>query len=162
MHRFRTLQNPFFFTSNPANIHPSFTVIPDTLKWVSNNERTRWFLVLHVARPVSDGLNRLLALSNRALAAFDQPSLYASSSGTRWNRALVAHGRGQDMSESAGDYSDCFHVSLAWSLVEPSKKDEERVRGLDLGDVKSMRVGFDSVKAKIGNHVESVVLPAEI
>ncbi|KAJ5355005.1 uncharacterized protein N7496_012217 [Penicillium cataractarum] len=141
---------------------PPFTVIPDTLKWVSNHERTRWFLVLHVARPASDGLNRLLALSNRALAAFDQPSLYASSRGARRNRALVAHGRGQDLSESGGDYSDCFHVSLAWSLVEPGKLDEERVRGLDLGDVNSMRVSFDSVKVKIGNHVESVVLPAEI
>ncbi|CEJ57800.1 hypothetical protein PMG11_06480 [Penicillium brasilianum] len=141
---------------------PPFTVIPDTLKWVSNHERTRWFLVLHVARPVSDGLNRLLALSNRALAAFDQPSLYASSRGARRNRAPVAHGRGQDLNEFSGDYSDCFHISLAWSLVEPSKKDEERVRGLELGDVGSMRVSFDSVKVKIGNHVESVVFPSEI
>src|SRR5689334_9596124 len=95
----------------PLTYIPSFTVIPDTLKWVSNHERTRWFLVLHVARPVSDGLNRLLALSNRALAAFNQPSLYASSRGARRNRAPVAHGRGQDLSESSGDYSDCFHIS---------------------------------------------------
>jgi hypothetical protein len=47
-------------------------------------------------------------------------------------------------------------------LVEPRKKDEKRVRGLELGEVKSMRVSFDSVKVKIGNHVESVGFPGEI
>ncbi|KAJ5875147.1 uncharacterized protein N7473_012494 [Penicillium subrubescens] len=142
---------------------PPFTVTPDALKWVSNYERTRWFLVLHVARPVSDGLNRLLALSNRALAVFDQPALYASSSSrdARRNRALGAHDRGLGPTGS-GDYSDCFHVSLAWSLTEPGKVEEERVAGLELGDVQSMRVRFDSVKVKIGNHVESVALPVDV
>jgi hypothetical protein len=50
---------------------------------------------------------------------------------------------------------------LAWSLNEPGKVEEERVAGLELGDVRSMRVRFDSVKVKIGNHVESVALSAE-
>ena len=123
---------------------------PDALKWVSNHERTRWFLVLHVARPAADGLNRLLALSNRALAAFDQPLLYAPSSDARRNRARVA----DDPVGPVGDYSACFHVSLAWSLVGPSRAEEERVEGLELGAVRQM--------VKIGNHVESIALPGEI
>lgn len=142
----------------PADISHSITVTPDSLKWVSNHERTRWFLVLHVARPAADGLNRLLALSNRALAAFDQPSLYAPSRDVRRNRARVAH----DPTGSVEDYSACFHVSLAWSLVEPSRAEEERVEGLELGAVRGMRVKFDSVKLKIGNHVESIALAGEM
>lgn len=130
---------------------------PDALKWVSNHERTRWFLVLHVARPATDVLNRLLALSNRALAAFDQPSLYAPSRDVHRNRARVA----DDPASPVRDYSACFHISLAWSLVGPSPAEEERVEGLELGAVKGMRVRFDSVKAKIGNHVESIALPGK-
>ena len=131
---------------------------PDALKWVSNHERTRWFLVLQVARPAADVLNRLLALSNRALAAFDQPSLYAPSRDVRRNRARVA----DDPAGPVRDYSACFHVSLAWSLVGPSKAEEERVERSELGAVREMRVRFDSVKVKIGNHVESIALPGEI
>ena len=131
---------------------------PDALKWVSNHERTRWFLVLQVVRPTAEVLNRLLALSNRALAAFDQPSLYAPSRDVRRNAARVV----DDLAGSVRDYSACFHVSLAWSLAAPSRAEEERVEGLELGAVKGMRVRFDSVKVKIGNHVESIALRGEI
>ncbi|KAJ5791995.1 uncharacterized protein N7503_007973 [Penicillium pulvis] len=50
-----------------------FALKPNGLKWVSNYERTRWFLVLHMSKPEHDSLNGLLRLSNRALARFDQP-----------------------------------------------------------------------------------------
>lgn len=107
--------------------------------------------MLQVARPENDGLNRLLELCNRSLAQFNQPPLYASS-----HDRTVAHGpRSQRV-----DYSACFHISLAWALVQPSVRDEERVAGIDLRAVKDLRVRFDSVKAKIGNHVENIQLPA--
>ncbi|KAJ5157828.1 uncharacterized protein N7482_008928 [Penicillium canariense] len=113
---------------------PPFTVTPDALQWVSNHERTRWFLVLHVAQSAGDGLTRLLTLSNRALAAFDQPPLYTTpSSDARPSRAPVAHDRSRGAAGPAGYHSDSFHVSLAWSLDGPSKMDAERVAGLDLG-----------------------------
>jgi hypothetical protein len=51
---------------------------------------------------------------------------------------------------------------LAWSLTGPSPAEEERVEGLELGAVRRMKVRFDSVKVKIGNHVESIALPGEI
>lgn len=135
----------------------SFSVRPDSLKWVSNYEKTRWFLVLHVARPENDGLNRLLELSNRALAQFNQPPLYATPShDSRPSRASVTH----DHDSQRVDYSACFHISLAWSLTEPNVRDAERVAGLDLKPLNTMHVRFDSVKAKIGNHVDSVPLTA--
>ncbi|KUL82275.1 hypothetical protein ZTR_10767 [Talaromyces verruculosus] len=55
-----------------------FTVVPDTLDWVSNTERTRWFLVLKLKKPTGDNLNRLLQISNRLLGAYNQPPLYAT------------------------------------------------------------------------------------
>lgn len=132
-----------------------FSVKPDSVKWVSNYEKTRWFLVLHVAKPENDGLNRLLELSNRALARFNQPPLYAASSPvSRPSRASAAVDRGCQR----GDYSDCFHISLAWCLSGPSARDEERVAGIDRSPLENLQVRFDSVKAKIGNHVESMPL----
>lgn len=128
---------------------------PDSVKWVSNYEKTRWFLVLHVAKPENDGLNRLLEISNRALAQFNQPPLYAVPSPvSRPSRASAAH----DHSSQRVDYSACFHVSLAWGLSEPSARDEERVAGIDRSPLENLHVRFDSVKVKIGNHVESIPL----
>lgn len=115
--------------------------------------------MLHVAKPKNNGLNRLLELCNRALAQFNQPPLYATSSReSRPSRAKVAHDH--DHHSQCGDYSDGFHISLAWSLNEPGVRDEDLVKGMDLRAVKDLSVRFDSVKAKIGNHVESIFLPA--
>ncbi|KAI2786063.1 hypothetical protein POX_h09829 [Penicillium oxalicum] len=143
---------------------PQFTVIPDTLKWVSNHEHTRWFLVLHVAKPSGDELNRILHLSNRTLVAFDQPPLYAPSRGPLRKRAEARHNRKQRSSDSGPieDYSNCFHISIAWSLTEPSGIEKERLANLDLGAVKDVKVKFDCVKIKIGNYVENVELATEV
>lgn len=109
---------------------------------MSNYERTRWFLVLHVVKPENDSLNGLLRLSNRILARFDQPPLYASN-GTTHNQ----------------DFSDCFHISLAWALKEPNEEEKDRVATTDLTPLQDLRVRFDSVKVKIGNNVASIPLP---
>ncbi|KAJ5475289.1 hypothetical protein N7539_008355 [Penicillium diatomitis] len=163
----RTEQRTSFMECLATSIQAShvslFTVVPDTLKWVSNRERTRWFLVLHVARPTGNELNRLLNRSNRTLAGFDQPPLYASSRGAPRNRAQASHGRDPRPSGTAPveDYSDCFHISLGWSLREPSQAEKDRVARLGLGAVQNVEVKFDSVKVKIGNQVESIRLSAE-
>jgi len=86
------------------------------------------------------------------VASFNQPPLYAPSRDSR-PRASVAHDR-------RADYSDCFHISIAWSLTGPCDEDAERVAAIDLEPLQGLEVRFDSVKAKIGNHVESIPLPA--
>ena len=146
--------------SNAIPAQHSFHAIPDSLKWVANHERTRWFLVLHVTQPAGDGLNRLLELSNRALAQYNQPPLYAALRKVRQSRTSMASTRGDV--QPVADFSDFFHISLAWSLVEPSAADAQRVADIDLGPVCGLRVQFDSVKAKIGNQVESIRLPVDI
>ncbi|KAJ5577445.1 uncharacterized protein N7459_006409 [Penicillium hispanicum] len=140
----RTEQRASFTETLLNNIQqsrvPPFSVVPDSLKWVSNYEKTRWFLVLHVQKPVHDSLNRLLCLSNRSLASFDQPPLYTPPL--------------QGQHQQAQDCSAYFHISLAWALTEPSPRESEDIAATDLELLRGLNVRFDSVKAKIGNHVE--------
>ncbi|KAJ5817065.1 hypothetical protein N7447_009298 [Penicillium robsamsonii] len=155
----RTEQRALFTEALQKVIHDShvqsFNVQPDTLYWSSNYEKTRWFLVLGVQRPSNDGLNRLLKLSNDTLARFGQPPLYATSTREQQTTASLRN-RSSDLSDE--DFSGCFHISLAWSLSEPSAKERERVAGIDLRTLREIQVGFDSVKAKIGNTVGSIPL----
>ncbi|KAJ5922842.1 hypothetical protein N7516_010545 [Penicillium verrucosum] len=156
----RTEQRVLFTEALQKAIHDShissFNVQPDTLYWSSNYEKTRWFLVLGVQRPSRDGLNRLLKLSNNTLARFGQPPLYATAS-TKGKASSVSV-RDKNSSLSDEDFSGCFHISLAWRLSEPSLKERERVAGVDLRALRGIEVGFDSVKAKIGNIVSSIPL----
>lgn len=136
-----------------------FNVVPTSLYWVSNYERTRWFLVLRVERPEKDALNRLLRISNESLAVFGQPPLYApaSTAAQRESGAMREKHPSRPTVEEQ-DYSDCFHISLAWSLTEPSAEGKTRTMDVDLGAVRQIEIPFDCVKAKIGNVVSSLPL----
>jgi len=146
----------------------SFDVALEGLDWVSNYEKTRWFLVLRVTRPENDGLNRLLRISNRSLAAFGQPPLYEAPSQSLEPREKGKRGTPRDKKggrpakppeQPVVDYSHCFHISIAWSLSEPSPEDKERVSKVDLRGLRGLTVHFSSVKAKIGNNVLNLALP---
>ncbi|PKY05968.1 hypothetical protein P168DRAFT_326267 [Aspergillus campestris IBT 28561] len=149
----RTEQRQSFMTVFQTAIQKSHieavTTTVETLDCVSNFDKTRWFYVLRVSRPADDSLNRLLGLSNRYLALFDQPPLYANS--TDGDRKQVS-------GEPSGDYSRCFHISLAWSLTEPSLEARERIASMDLRSLGEIEVRFDCVKAKIGNQISSISL----
>ncbi|KAE8153739.1 U6 snRNA phosphodiesterase Usb1 [Aspergillus avenaceus] len=131
------------------------------LDCVSNYERTRWFFVLRVKKPEGDALNRLLRLSNQSLAPFGQPPLYESSAhvvdattspigSMQWQQGATPH--------TPKDYSHCFHISVAWTLAEPSPEEREQISNLDLREINGLAVGFDCVKAKIGNNITSIPL----
>lgn len=99
-------------------------------------------------------MNRLLKLSNRSLASFDQPPLYEKTVQTSSGGGRQKQTNGED-----DDYSHCFHISIAWRLTEPSVDDNERVASIDLQKFKDLRVRFDCIKAKIGNNISSIPLP---
>ncbi|KAL2009583.1 hypothetical protein VTN00DRAFT_5390 [Thermoascus crustaceus] len=156
-----------------SGVNP-FDVTLVGLDWVSNYEKTRWFLVLRVQRPENDGLNRLLKVSNQSLAVFGQPPLYETlsqqslpeSRGRSKKGTLPRDKKGADKTAKASeqpavDYSHCFHISIAWSLNEPSPEDRERVANVDLSALRGFRVHFSSVKAKIGNNVLNLALPTK-
>ncbi|KAJ5780781.1 hypothetical protein N7457_005941 [Penicillium paradoxum] len=138
----------------------SFDVRPNRLYWSSNYEKTRWFLVLGVQKPSHDGLNRLLKLSNDTLARFGQPPLYSKPQvqGQQTSASLHRESIDRNSSLPVEDFSGCFHISLGWSLMGPSPKECERIAGIDLRALEGLHVKFDSVKAKIGNHVASIPL----
>ncbi|KAL4923442.1 HVSL domain-containing protein [Aspergillus undulatus] len=132
-----------------SDISP-FDVQVESLDWVSNFEKTRWFYVLRAKRPENDSLNRLLHISNRSLSLFGQPPLYEP----------VSNSSKLDGPQTAlvGDYTGCFHISIAWSLAEPLSEEKERMASIDLGELSALKIRFDCVKAKIGNNVSSIPL----
>ena len=91
------------------------------------------------------------------LASFDQPPLYEKTIqiGSGGGRQKQTNGMNED-------YSHCFHISIAWSLTEPSPEDNERVASIDLKGLKGLKARFDCVKAKIGNNISSIPLPSGI
>lgn len=59
----------------------------------------------------------------------------------------------------AVDYSEYFHVSIAWNLAEPASSSIKLANGMDIGkSVRSLRVSFSSVKARVGNTVHNIDL----
>ncbi|GFF38943.1 putative U6 snRNA phosphodiesterase [Aspergillus udagawae] len=145
-----------FQTALQESTVPAFSVNPYSLDWVSNYERTRWFLVLRVTKPANDNLNRLLGLSNRSLAHFGQPPLYAGRPAGPVHR-LERHESVQPDTQPE-DLSHCFHVSLAWSLTEPTPEQKKKIEAIDLHRLRSLFIHFDCVKAKIGNNISSIPL----
>ncbi|KAE8382206.1 U6 snRNA phosphodiesterase Usb1 [Aspergillus bertholletiae] len=157
----RTEQRQSFLETFQSTIQDSniraFNATTEGLRCVSNYEKTRWFYVLRVKKPENDGLNRLLKLSNRSLASFSQPALYeasphilnadaSSSTSIQWLRC------------SSTDYSNFFHISLAWSLTEPSPDEKDQIASIELRELSNLSVSFDCVKAKLGNNITSMPL----
>lgn len=132
-----------------------FCVSLEGLSWESNLDQSRWFLVLRLSRPAHDELNRLLSLSNRLLARFNQPPLYENP--TRQVRGGPANNDDDNTTKSkTGDYSQCFHISIAWKLGHPSAKEREEAASVYLGAACPSSVRFGNVKLKIGNAITSV------
>lgn len=90
-------------------------------------------------------LSNLLRRCNALVEEFGQPPLYAFRDGK--------------------DGDDAFHISVAWSFAEPTsevRQCTERVfsRAGVRDEILAMRIPVDGVKAKIGNVVTHIPLPA--
>lgn len=139
-------------------------MVPVALDWVSNSERTRWFLVLRLHKPQGDQLNKLLRVSNQALAVFGQPPLYASQKqgqnqdSKQPDEAAAVEEGGTLNDIEGGDFTEKFHISLAWSLTEPPVEEQQRVSRVGLESLKALKIPFNSVKVKIGNVVHNLEL----
>ncbi|KAN0077530.1 U6 snRNA phosphodiesterase Usb1 [Elaphomyces granulatus] len=157
----------------PDDLRTRFHVTLEQLDWVANAERTRWFLVLRVRPSENNDLYGLLRISNQLLAAFGQPPLYqvagesllgkkmgmkakGSTTGTRRQRGGGKPSHIPNI--SSVDYSACFHVSIAWALVEPSLEQKHRLATIDLHQLTSIKIQFSSVKVKMGNQVLNLAL----
>jgi hypothetical protein len=152
------------------------------LNWVPNFDRTRWFLILGIEKPPNDELNKLLRACNFAAEECGHPGLYTGGAGDgpmeqeqddaderppKRRRKSSAKGEtaegeteNPDMNNSASvDFTDKFHVSIAWNLIEPDPAWTDVVLNMDVSDlVKPPVAPFEAVKVRIGNTVHSIPL----
>jgi hypothetical protein len=135
------------------------------LKWVPNFERNRWFLVLGIKRPAYDELNGLLYACNEAVESHGHPGLYTGGKGDgpmQDNKAGDDSKRRKvdEVKPQKLDYSEYFHVSIAWNLAEPDAEWTTLVRTIDTSKyIQSPEAALDAVKVRIGNAVQSITLP---
>jgi hypothetical protein len=134
--------------------------------------------------PSKNELNRLLWASNRVVMSFGQAPLYApedlpsakiqrgnARGRSRGFRGGQGYSRGpakvNPEDEAQFDCSSHFHVSLGWSLEEPSLEMANRTKSTTiLAIVKTLTTelvtGFEAVKVKVGNAVTVVPLPTKV
>jgi hypothetical protein len=125
------------------------------LKWVSNFERNRWFLVLGIKKPAHDELNKLLNASNEAVQRCGHSALYSGGKGDgpmEANLPIASPQAGNDKT----DRSENFHVSIAWNLAEPDPEWISLVQSMGVDEhIRSPQASFDVVKARVGNVVHN-------
>ena len=147
---------------------------------MANYDKTRWFLVLRLAKPLDDGLNKLLYATNRTAEEFGQPPLYESAplASTKQQRMPKMRKRGTargglnnlargsiwPVEEKIEDLSAHFHISIAWTLEAPAEDDcKDGGFGAQFGlDDRGLDVSVETLKAKIGNITSSIALSARI
>ena len=135
-----------------------------------NFEKTRWFLVLQLAQPGKDELNKLLQLCNQVAKAFDQPTLYAVAEYSNVSLKSTKRGRESreterskkedldDSRQACKDFSNKFHISIAWRLDPPPPAITEYLKSLDMKSLREMQVVVKAVKIKVGNSVHTFPL----
>jgi hypothetical protein len=131
------------------------------LKWVSNFERNRWFLVLGIEKPAHNELNRILIACNKAAKASGHPALYSGGQGDgpMESGALTDPSKRLQHSQDEIDRTDYFHISLAWNLAEPDPEWVSLAQNIDVRKhIQSPEASFDVVKARVGNAVHNFEL----
>jgi hypothetical protein len=136
-----------------------------SLKWVSNFERNRWFLVLGIEKPAQNELNRILAACNKAAEVSGHPALYSGGEGDGPMEANAPTGHSKkaqgSQDEQQTDRSEYFHISIAWNLTEPDPEWISLVQNIDIRKhIQSPQTSFDVVKTRIGNVVHNFELGA--
>lgn len=134
----------------------AFIVKPLDLIWHANEDRTRWFLVLRLRRSANDELRKLLKSCNDLALTFGQPLLYEARKPEPKNVS----------DEQDQPAHDSFHISIAWCL-RPVGADEHRKEGSLLQSLpptflerlQKLDIGFEEVKVRIGQDVNSHTLP---
>lgn len=146
----------------------AFTTFPSTLKWVTNFDGTRHFLVVTLKRPKSDALRTLLETCNRTASNMGLPQLYARND-DHSKVGVVSKPQKSGVEQHVeipvddtvamdhdGNIDEKFHISIAWCLEKvPTNLTVLQELRKKLED---MEIMFDKVFIKIGNQVPSVSL----
>lgn len=141
---------------------------------MSNNEKSRRFLVMRIKKPPNNELNRLLQGANDAVTAFGQPPLYAQpesqpfvpaqafTTKTRHPKPKFLTNKSPFVSQTPTiDQSLNFHISIGWSLGSPSAEKSSITPSKYQPDVQNppeFQFQVKAIKLKIGNSVTSISL----
>lgn len=140
------------------------------LDWVSNFEKTRWFLILRLKAPIGNGLNKLLHVCNGTIQQYGQPPLYTPATNqsrkieSSSNNSRPQGRRGSEVKvdwSGMHDRSEAFHISIAWTLKPPNQKLIEITRAIAserLEAIQGISVEVKDLKSKIGNIATSIPL----
>ncbi|KAK6533098.1 poly(U)-specific 3'-to-5' RNA exonuclease [Arthrobotrys megalospora] len=117
-----------------------------SLEWVPNQDRTRWFWVMRAVSPTPSQsrqtlLSSLLTTCNQVVRNHNQPGLY--------------------LTDGRGATREGFHVSIGWSLTEPSTGLCEGLSAAissNQPELSDLTMKCDTLKVKIGNIVHAVEL----
>lgn len=142
----------------------SFCTSPSDLRWVTNFDGTRHFLIVTLKKPEHDQLQSLLSMCNRTVASFGLPELYTSRNDLSVRVGVVPsttieenHHFGVDAPVDHGcSESSKFHISVAWALAKVSTSQE--VLEELTNKLEGVEIKFDKVFIKIGNQVSIVRL----
>lgn len=141
---------------NAANIS-KFHVVPASIRWVHNFDRSRYFLILTLHQPERNELQRLLSACNSTAKQYGLPELYAKGqaavvgvprSSQNECETLPVTIRPQD--------DDKFHISIGWTLQAPASIQDN---GSHLPErMDSLQIDFDRVCLKVGSNITTIPL----
>lgn len=142
----------------------SFSSRTTGIRWHSNEDGSRCFLVLCLARPEKDELNRLLKICNEIVATFDQPTLYTTAR-VEPDDQKVNTSNADTTDADVADSHERFHVSLAWSLRHSEDTESTEREAIDettdpRDRLASLHISFAELKVRIGQNVTSIGLLA--
>ena len=162
-----------FMSDLTAAIHKSrvssFSPSSSKVKWVSNFDGSRHFLIVTLNRPEGDGLAELLKVCNQVAKEFGLPELYAGSTDQGLNVGVATtqgDGRRNEPAEEIlvlakddkTDDHEKFHVSIAWSLDKPSDLRESAGDDEWKKKLAELKISISQVSLKMGNKITTIPL----
>lgn len=136
---------------------PAFEVILSALRWVSNFDSSRYFLILTLNKPRNKELQRLLTACNRVAKEFNLPELYAAD-----RAGSVGVPTSQQAEEeylpttTKFQDNDKFHISIGWTLQRPETFDYLESAYPEY--ITSLGIHFTTIRLKIGNQITAIPL----
>ncbi len=124
---------------------------------------------MRLKRPESDGLNKLLHVSNQIVREYGKPPLYANASTAPHTKSKIKAPLGKAPTSfwaAMDDVSSAFHISIGWTLRPPSLGLVDLTKTMAMGhimnELNQICVKIEEIKSKVGNVVTSIPIPKNI
>ena len=136
-----------------------FTVSLDAIRWVSNFDGTRTFLIATILKRDLGPLRMLLSTCNSVAKHFELPTLYSEPEESDSKVGVQTKLSGDSRVEriESKNAVDKFHFSIGWTLTKVVS-DNVKLSAELQQRLQDIVVKLDSVLLKIGNKVTAVAL----